>query len=106
MTLQRIQIFGSNGCLELSGDAKVILHKKHSVGEDLLGTYHPGEEISQSNIKDTELQYTLESFKTALIENKKCETDIEENIKSFIAVLAAKESIEKNKPIQTTNLSF
>jgi predicted dehydrogenase len=99
-----IQVFGSEGCIELTDDARVILHEKHNVNEDLLGTYQPGQEVKQFSIEYSELQYTLENFKNALTRNLKCETDIEDNIRSFVAVLAAKESIAQNRPITIASL--
>ncbi|MCK5155625.1 MAG: Gfo/Idh/MocA family oxidoreductase [Spirochaetales bacterium] len=101
-----IQIYGSRGCLELTDDSKVILHEKHGVNEDLLGTYQSGHEITQVAIENLELQYTLENFKNALMEGAPCETDIEDNIKSFMAVLMAKESIKQKCPVLITSLNI
>ena len=101
-----IQIYGSDGCIELTDDEKVIIYKKHKLDKLLLGTFAPGKEVDKIRLENTELQYTLENFKNALINNKKCETDIEDNIKSFVAVLAAKESIKFRKPVTITSLGI
>ena len=100
-----IQVFGSNGCVELTDHAKVVLHKKRDVNEQLLGSYQPGQEVTQIALAYCELQYVLENFKNALTKKEKCETDIEDNIKSFLAVLAAKESIMQNRPVAITSLN-
>ena len=101
-----IQIFGKDGCIELTDNEKVFLYKKHELNELLLGTYAPGEEVKQLTIDNTELQYTLENFKNALINKEKCETDIEDNIKSFIAVLMAKKSIKNKKPVTIKSIGI
>ncbi len=101
-----IQIYGSNGCIELNDEGKVFLYGKHELDELLRGTYAPGEEIKPFNIKYSELQYSLENFKNSLTKDIKCETDIEDNIKSFAGVIAAKESIKSRKPITIESLGI
>lgn len=101
-----IQIFGSKGCIEYSDNDDVLFYKKHKVNESLTGDYIKGEKIVPPDIEFTELQYTLENFKKAFIDKTKCETDIDDNIKSFAAVLAARESIKNKKPILIDSLGL
>ena len=101
-----VQIFGDKGCIELTDEAKVVLHRKHDVDEYLCGTYQRGQEVEQSSLEHCELQYTLENFKNALTKKATCETDIEDNVRSFIAVLAAKESIKRNRPVPIASLKI
>ena len=101
-----IQLFGSEGCLELNDEGKVILHEKYDVDESMLGQYHIGKEVKPAKLPHSELQYTLENFKSALMNNTRCETDIEDNIRSFAGVLASRESILKEKPVAVVSLGL
>jgi predicted dehydrogenase len=101
-----IQLFGSKGCLELNDEGKVLIYQKHDVDESLLGRYFPGKEIELRKLQFSELQYTLESFKNDLLNNIRSETSIEDNIKSFAAVIAAKQSIIQNRPVRIKSLGL
>jgi predicted dehydrogenase len=101
-----IQIFGSEGCLELTEDEKILLFRKHDVDENMLGRHIPGEEIPVKRLEHTELQFTLENFKNALIHGHACETDITDNVKSFAGVIASKESIRSRKPVAIRSMGL
>lgn len=101
-----IQIYGSSGSIELTDEGKVFLYKKRDNDRKSLRVFSPGEEIKPTPIKFTELQYTLENFKNSLVKGIKCETDIEDNIKSFTAVLASQESIRLKRPVAINSLGL
>ena len=101
-----IQLFGSKGCLELTDDERILFYQKHPLDDMLLGTNIPGTEMKPASLGFTEIQYTLENFKEALVNNKKCETDIEDNMKSFSAVVAARRSIRIKRPVYMADLKL
>jgi predicted dehydrogenase len=101
-----IQIFGSKGCLELTDDGTVLFYKKHKVDDSLLGTCISGQQITPAKAKYAELQYTLQSFKRALHDGVRADTDVEDNIKSFAAVVAAKQSISSRSPVRIESLGL
>ena len=101
-----IQLFGSKGCLELTDDEKIMFYEKHPLDDMLLGTNIPGIEMKPARLPFTEIQYTLENFRDALVKGKKCPTDIEDNIKSFSAVVAARKSVRDKIPVDIEDLGL
>jgi predicted dehydrogenase len=101
-----IQVFGSDGCLELDDEGRVLFYGKHDVDENLLGRHVPGKQLEPPELPRSELQYTLEEFKNALLGKSRCQTNIEDNAKSFAAVLASRLSVARNKPVRIDSLGL
>jgi predicted dehydrogenase len=99
-----IQLFGSDGCLELDDEGRVFFYEKHEVDENLLGRHFAGKELAPPELQHSELQYTLEAFKNALLGKTPCQTRIEDNARSFAAVLASRFSVAGNKPVRIESL--
>jgi predicted dehydrogenase len=99
-----IQVFGSEGCLELDDEGRVLFYEKHEVDENLLGRHVSGKQLDPPELPHSELQYTLEEFKNALVGKSQCQTNIEDNARSFAAVLASRLSIARNKPVRIDSL--
>jgi predicted dehydrogenase len=99
-----IQIFGSNGCLDLDDEGRVLLYEKHEVDENQLGRTTSGKPLDLPELPHAELQYTLEAFKNALTGETRCQTSIEDNARSFAAVLASRLSVARNKPVRIDSL--
>ena len=99
-----IQIFGSDGSLELDDAGRVLFYEKHEVDENLLGRHVPGRELVPPELPRSELQFTLEAFKNALLGSSPCQTSVDDNARSFAAVLASRLSVAGNKPVRIDSL--
>jgi predicted dehydrogenase len=101
-----IQVFGSNGCLELDDEGRVLFYEKHEVDESLLGRHVAGNLLEARKLQHSELQYTLEAFKNSLLGKARCETSIEDNARSFAGVIASRQSVVRRKPVRIDSLGL
>ncbi len=99
-----IQVFGSGGCLELDDEGRVLLYDKHEVDENKLGRHVPGKQLAPAELPHSELQFTLEEFKNSLLGKTRCQTSIDDNARSFAAVLASRLSVARNRPVRIDSL--
>ena len=89
-------ITGDKGCLTLDADGRVYFYKHEKADAVVLDTAsQQGEEVGLPEMKYAEMEYGFHMFLDSVEQGDVPETTLEDNVKSFVMVMACLESAKR-----------
>lgn len=100
-----ITLTGDKGCLTLDADGKVLFYSHKKADAVVLDTgMQQGKEIELPKMQYTEMEYGFHMLMDSLEQDRIPETTLEDNVKSFVMVMASMESVKSGKTIDCIEL--
>lgn len=98
-------VTGSEGCLTLDAEGKVMFYRHEKAEEVVLDTgRQQGEEIVLPEMKYVEMEYGFHMFMDSVEQGDEPETTLEDNVKSFAMVMAGIQSARDNTAVDCSGI--